>query len=64
MADHAHAAAHAAHDEHHPDFSTYWKIAVILMVITIVEVAAYYIPSFVASAAYSDAGFLPACVPM
>lgn len=50
MADHAHA--HGAHEEHHPDFSTYWKIAVILTVITIVEVAAYYIPSFVASAAF------------
>lgn len=55
MADHGHAhGGHAghAHEEHHPDFSTYWKIAVILTVITIVEVAAYYIPSFVASAAF------------
>jgi cytochrome c oxidase subunit IV len=47
MADHAHAAHGAhAHDEHHPGFSTYWKIAVILTVITIVEVAAYYIPAW------------------
>ena len=45
MADHA----HAGHEEH-PGFSTYWKVAVILTVITMVEVAAYYIPSFVASA--------------
>lgn len=51
MADHSHDA-HGAHDEHHPDFSTYWKIAVILTVITVVEVAAYYIPSFVASSAF------------
>jgi cytochrome c oxidase subunit 4 len=51
MADHAHGAP-GAHDDHHPGFSTYWKVAVILTVITIVEVAAYYIPSFVASAAF------------
>ncbi len=51
MADQAHGA-HGAHQDHHPDFSTYWKIAVILTVITIVEVAAYYIPSFVASSAF------------
>ncbi len=51
MADHAHGA-HGAHEEHHPGFSTYWKVALILTIITIVEVAAYYIPSFVASAAF------------
>ena len=49
----AHAAdAHAhAHDgEHaHPTWSTYWKVATILTLITVVEVWIYYIPSFVAS---------------
>lgn len=51
MADHAHASAHGAgaHEEHHPGFSTYWKIAVFLTIITVVEVAAYYVPSLVAS---------------
>ncbi|MCA0375170.1 MAG: cytochrome C oxidase subunit IV family protein [Gemmatimonadetes bacterium] len=50
MADHAHAAAHAgAHEEHHPGFSTYWKVALVLTIITVVEVAAYYIPALVAS---------------
>lgn len=48
MADHA----HAAHDEHHPGFSTYWKVALFLTIITAIEVAAYYVPSFVASAAF------------
>jgi cytochrome c oxidase subunit IV len=48
MADHAHAA-HGAHDEHHPGFSTYWKVALILTIITAIEVAAYYIPALVAS---------------
>ena len=51
-----------AHDQHsnvdhasmgiekeHPTWSTYWKVAVILTLITAVEVWIYYIPSFVAS---------------
>ena len=37
----------AAHD--HPTWSTYWKVALILTVITIVEVWAYYIPTLVQS---------------
>ncbi|MFM8603459.1 MAG: cytochrome C oxidase subunit IV family protein [Gemmatimonadota bacterium] len=40
----AHAQAHA-----HPTGATYLKVAVILTVITIVEVWAYYIPALVAS---------------
>jgi cytochrome c oxidase subunit 4 len=34
---------------HHPGWSTYWKVATILTVITAWEVWAYYIPSLVAS---------------
>ncbi|MEO8336458.1 MAG: cytochrome C oxidase subunit IV family protein [bacterium] len=55
--------AHDPHDPHvanvdhtsmgiekeHPTWSTYWKVAVILTLITVVEVWIYYIPSFVAS---------------
>jgi cytochrome c oxidase subunit 4 len=37
---------------HHPGWSTYWKVALILLIITIGEVWAYYIPSFVASRAF------------
>ncbi len=46
------AAEHGEHGtgEHaHPTWSTYWKVAVILTIITAVEVWVYYIPSFVAS---------------
>ncbi len=49
MADHATAAAHAEHHEEHPTWSTYWKVALFLTIITVVEVAAYYVPSFVNS---------------
>ena len=41
---HGHAAAHA-----HPTGATYLKVAVILALITVVEVWAYYIPALVAS---------------
>ena len=41
------AQAHA-HEEH-PTWSTYWKVALFLTVITVAEVAAYYIPSIVNS---------------
>jgi cytochrome c oxidase subunit 4 len=34
---------------HHPGWSTYWKVALILTLITVWEVWAYYIPSLVAS---------------
>src|SRR5687768_6073779 len=45
--------AHLSGEEHHhPGWSTYWKVALILTLITVVEVWAYYIPSFVASRAF------------
>ena len=37
---------------HHPGPGTYVKVGVILTLITVVEVWAYYIPSFVASRAF------------
>ena len=44
---------HGAGIEHsHPTWSTYWKVALILTVITAVEVWVYYIPEFVASRAF------------
>ncbi len=44
---------HAAGIEHeHPGWSTYWKVAVVLTLLTIGEVWVYYIPSFVASRAF------------
>jgi cytochrome c oxidase subunit 4 len=47
------AMAEAAHDEaHHPTWKTYKWVALILTLITIVEVWVYYIPSFVASRAF------------
>ena len=52
LPDSAEAGAHAPHgeEEHaHPTWSTYWKVALILTLITVGEVWAYYIPSFVAS---------------
>jgi cytochrome c oxidase subunit 4 len=57
VSDSAEASLHAptAEVEHaHPTWSTYWKVAVILTIITVGEVWAYYIPSFVASR-----GFVP-----
>ena len=59
---HTHAAdanvaphdAHGAAEHAHPTWSTYWKVALILTLITVAEVWAYYIPSFVASR-----GFVP-----
>ena len=41
-------------EKEHPTWSTYWKVALILTLITIAEVWIYYIPSFVASR-----GFVP-----
>src|SRR3954468_13581413 len=54
---HDHEAAHVDHaamgiEKEHPTWSTYWKVAVILTLITVVEVWIYYIPSFVASRAF------------
>src|SRR3982074_1957256 len=57
LPDSAEAGAHAPHgeEEHaHPTWSTYWKVALILTLITVGEVWAYYIPSFVAGR-----GFIP-----
>ena len=55
MTDHAPAGAapdaHGAgspaaeHTDHHPTWSTYWKVAVILTAITVVEVWIYYLPA-------------------
>ena len=53
--DSAEAHAHVPHAEEahaHPTWSTYWKVALILFIITIAEVWAYYIPAFVASRAF------------
>jgi cytochrome c oxidase subunit IV len=54
LPDSADAHAHAPHaEEHaHPTWSTYWKVALILALITVSEVWAYYIPSFVAGRAF------------
>ena len=44
------AHGHGAGTEHeHPTWSTYWRVALVLTVITIVEVWAYYIPQLVES---------------
>ncbi len=50
MADHAPAAGHA-HEEH-PTWSTYWKVALFLTIITAVEVSAYYVPAWETSWVY------------
>src|SRR3954468_18669122 len=55
--DQAHDQAHASHVDHasmgevheHPTWREYKWVALILTVITVVEVWSYYIPSFVAS---------------
>jgi cytochrome c oxidase subunit 4 len=44
----SHAPAHGAHDadaEHHPTPADYVRIAIILAIITLVEVFIYYLPS-------------------
>ena len=41
-ADHAPGAGHG--DDHHPQWSTYWKVALILALVTVVEVWIYYTP--------------------
>jgi cytochrome c oxidase subunit 4 len=46
MASHAPAhGAHDAHEEHHPTPADYVRIAVVLSIITLVEVFIYYLPS-------------------
>ena len=57
MTEHSHHPDHdsatAAHGEHHhPTWKEYKWVALILFVITVAEVAAYYIPAFVASRAF------------
>jgi len=55
LPDSAEAHAHAPHAEvehSHPTWSTYWKVALVLFIVTVIEVWAYYIPSFVASRAF------------
>lgn len=55
LPDSAEGGAHAPHAEvehAHPTWSTYWKVALILTLITVGEVWAYYIPPFVASRAF------------
>jgi len=56
LPDSAEEHAHAPHSEEHvhPTWSTYWKVALILFIITVGEVWAYYMPSFMASR-----GFVP-----
>jgi cytochrome c oxidase subunit IV len=50
---HPDAAAATAHEEsHHPQWSTYWKVALILGLITVGEVWMYYVPAIVASRAF------------
>ena len=58
----SHGAAHVAHGgaahgdghvhEEHPTWSIYWKVALVLTVITAVEVSAYYIPAWETSWVY------------
>jgi cytochrome c oxidase subunit 4 len=49
MADHsahtdaAHPPAHHPEEKEHPTWSTYWKVALFLTIVTAVEVAAYYL---------------------
>jgi cytochrome c oxidase subunit 4 len=45
-----HADPHGeAGEHHHPGWSTYWKVALILGLITVGEVWMYYVPAIVAS---------------
>ena len=48
-------APDAHHHPHHPSAGTYIKVGLLLTVITIVEVYAYYIPAFVASSFFVPA---------
>lgn len=58
MADHTHDTtdhAHAAGEHAHPTWKTYRWVALILTLVTIIEVWAYYIPELVASRAFVPA---------
>ena len=62
MTDHTHPPTEQAHEagaHAHPTWATYKWVALILTLVTIVEVWAYYIPSFVASR-----GFVPTLLVM
>ena len=49
----AHGGSHGHAEEHeHPTWGTYKYIAIILTVITVIEVWVYYIPAFVATKAF------------
>jgi cytochrome c oxidase subunit 4 len=53
-ASHSAGPSHADHTamgevHEHPTWPTYWKVATVLTLITVVEVWVYYIPTFVAS---------------
>ena len=50
----SHDTKHAA-ESHHPTGNQYLKIAIILTVITAIEVWAYYIPALVASPLFNPA---------
>ena len=54
--------AHADHTHEHPTWKQYKWVALILTLITIVEVWAYYIPSFVASPAFTPARLIMSAV--
>ena len=49
---HSEVAPPAHEETHHPDWSVYWKVALVLTLITIGEVWMYYIPAVVASRAF------------
>ena len=52
-AGHGDAHANVSGEVHaHPTWSTYWKVALILTIITAVEVSAYYIPAWEESRVY------------
>lgn len=60
MAENAAALDQAAHE--HPTWSTYWKVALILTIITAVEVSAYYIPAWETSKVYVPSMLLMSAV--
>ena len=47
--------AHAQVHEEHPTWSTYWKVALFLTIITVVEVWGYYVPALVQSSFFVPA---------
>ena len=55
---HAEVAVHPVEDHaehHHPGWSTYWKVALILGLITVGEVWMYYVPAITASRVFVPA---------